>query len=269
MNAQMTDTWIDTLYAQARREAGLPARSQRDGIVMRAPTLDAACRDLPTQTAILGVCEDGLPLLLDLHDPAPGSLLVVSGSLPEARGVLQQAAASACLTSSRHQVQVAVISQQPYEWERCLAGVSVPEQLLGVHAPHSLEARERILALARLGNSRLLGRLQQPPILLLLDDLAWVAAADHELQVHLRWLLENGPEMMIWSIASLQEWAALEMRAWLPRFGTRVFGAVQQALAKALGAPPAMAYGAARGNGIFELKTRDGWTRFALADHPA
>ncbi|NPV55489.1 MAG: hypothetical protein HPY76_02290 [Anaerolineae bacterium] len=265
----MTDTLFDVLYDRARQELGLPTRTQTHRVTLKMPPLREVCRDLPTQTAILGVCEDGIPLLLDMHDPSPGSLLAIGESLAEVRGVLAQVAASVCLTSSCHQVQVTVISNDVPAWQKALAGAVAPTHMRGIHSPFSLEAREKVLELARLGNSRLLGRLRQPPILLVLDDLSWVRDADHEVQVYLRWLLQNGPEHMIWLLASLQEWAALEMHSWLPHFGTRVFGGVQHALAKQLDAPSSMIYGTARTNGVFEVKAQEGWTRFMLADLPA
>jgi hypothetical protein len=60
--------------------------------------------DLPLQSAILGQCEDGLPMLLDMSDPTPGAVIAIGDEREEQLELLRTAVSSLAMRSSPRRV---------------------------------------------------------------------------------------------------------------------------------------------------------------------
>ena len=80
---------------------------------MNASAVQAA--GLPGGSLLLGLAEDGLPVLLDLYDPAPGPLLVAGDGGSGKTAFLQSLARAAGLQDSSD-IQFGVITPFPEEW---------------------------------------------------------------------------------------------------------------------------------------------------------
>src|SRR5687768_18065290 len=89
--------------------------------VPAAPDLSTVLTEmgpLPRQALFLGVASDGLPVLLNLHDPHPGPMLVAGDAGSGKTVFLQTIVHSVAQTQSSEDVQYGVITDHPEEWER-------------------------------------------------------------------------------------------------------------------------------------------------------
>ena len=73
---------------------------------------------LPRQALFLGMAEDGLPVLLNLHDPNPGPMLVIGDAGAGKTAFLQSIARSLVHTHEENDVQFGVVTAHTAEWEQ-------------------------------------------------------------------------------------------------------------------------------------------------------
>ena len=66
---------------------------------------------LPPHSVILGICEDGLPFLFDLTNPAPGSLLIVGDEGSGKSRLVRSVLASAMQLSKPNQLSFSIITK--------------------------------------------------------------------------------------------------------------------------------------------------------------
>ena len=71
---------------------------------------------LPSESLFLGIASDELPVLLNLHDPIPGALLVTADPGDGKSNLLRIIAGGICRLQSPKQVKFGVISNYPDEW---------------------------------------------------------------------------------------------------------------------------------------------------------
>jgi len=84
--------------------------------VPAAPSLSTVLAEmgpLPHQSLFLGVASDGLPVLLNLHDPQPGPMLVAGDAGSGKTAFLQTLAHSVEQTHQSNDVQFGVITNYP------------------------------------------------------------------------------------------------------------------------------------------------------------
>src|SRR5262245_32000124 len=85
------------------------------------PTLNdvlAEIGPLPAEALFLGVASDHLPVLLNLHDPHPGPMLVAGDAGAGKTAFLQTIAQSVIETQRAQDVQFGIVTNYPDEWER-------------------------------------------------------------------------------------------------------------------------------------------------------
>jgi len=70
----------------------------------------------PDHTAIMGVCDDGLPILVDWTNPRPGSFLIGGSNQDGVTQLLQLAAISTLAHTPHRQLEILVLSGQPEKW---------------------------------------------------------------------------------------------------------------------------------------------------------
>lgn len=155
---------------------------------------------LPPYSAMIGVCEDGLPYLLDLADPSPGSILAVADEYCGKTRLLQAILASASALNAAEQVSFTVLAPNPGEYEM-LHGL---DSCSGVISAFDRAASEVVVELAELADQRINGRGHGPIEILAIDDLAaFMQNNDYEVNCYLNWLIANGPHGAVWPISAI------------------------------------------------------------------
>lgn len=209
----------------------------------RAPTVhDLIARlALPKNSLILGVCGDGLPLVLELSDPSPGALLFLGDEVEGMQKHLHSVLSSVCLMSDPKQVQVDIISPTP----KAFAGPNPYPHIRKIHLPDQDEMYELLGSLFELIEQRqrkensLAGKFLKefmppnkgPVRILVIDQVDMLV--EHlapESLAYLRWLLRRGPAANVWVLASLntRNAQALDGKT-LKAFGLRITGKIQNA----------------------------------------
>lgn len=190
------------------------------------PSLSEALADfpsLPREALFLGIADDALPILLNLHDPVPGPLLVAADEGAGKTAFLQLVARAIAEIHEPGEVQFGVITAYPEEWK----GYEEFPHCAGIFAAYQKNAMDFIISLgewAHVNKSR-------QAIVLLVDDLSRMEEADSEAKDTLRWLLLRGPSRHVWPIVSLNPSQSESVLPWLELFRTRIFGRIQNARA--------------------------------------
>ncbi len=186
---------------------------------------------LPAQTAILGICDDGYPVLFDLMDERPGALLVMGATGSGKTRLLKMIVKSAVSLNSPYEVKYSLITSQPEEWAdlnqtggHCHSAAADYEDAAG----------ENIIRLAETASARKTGRQEGAAILLVVDDLRFIITADSDVRLNFEWLLKNGPASGIWPVVALAEHNALDMPRIISQFHTRIIGRMPAASSKRL-----------------------------------
>jgi hypothetical protein len=185
--------------------------------------------DLPEQTAVIGVCEDGLPVLLDLHDPSPGSLLVIGDEAERQRDLLRAAVASLAWRVPPSSAQFIVFSVQPDEWWRWIVARGFDRHCLAVEYAEADSVQDLILRMADWTEQRRLGQRSGPPVLLIADSLSFLPDLEDDVRLNFEWLAHEGPPAQIWPLAAIssEQAAALGPRM-LRAFQGSVLGYMRQ-----------------------------------------
>lgn len=172
-----------------------------------APVLEAVLEqtgELAPFSALLGLCEDGLPCLLDLTNPAPGSLLVVGDAQSGKTHLIQSLLASVTRLNTAEQVSYHLVVRNPLEFQ---------SQALARHCRDILPSGDPqipglLLDLSREVQARRRNGVQKaaerPAVMLCIDDLAgMLQGLDADGVARLHWLAKHGPRSRVWIIASL------------------------------------------------------------------
>src|SRR5271157_4351060 len=179
---------------------------------------------IPPQTAFLGVCEDGQPVLFDLTDHRVGPLLIMGDASSGKTILLKVLVQSAVSINSPSEINYLVFSQKPEDWqdltsEGLRSGHCLTETIKGPQ-----ETAEWLMNLSDMVEKRYNGKELSAPLLVILDDLRFVLGADSSVRLNLEWLLKIGPSMHIWPIVTLRTPDALAMGRWTSQFRTRFLG---------------------------------------------
>jgi hypothetical protein len=191
--------------------------------VPAAPSLGDSLSELgplPREALLLGLASDGLPVLLNLHDPHPGPLLIAADPGTGKTALLQMIAQAAADMHAVEDVQFGVITNYPDEWEH-LAGF---EHCVGIFPTYHDSAIDFLSSLSGWAHAN---KGSQQSILLLVDDLESMEHIDFDAQQTLRYLLLRGPARRVWPVISMNAERALRVDAWLEAFRTRIFGSIQ------------------------------------------
>src|SRR5512146_3059801 len=71
---------------------------------------------MPQEALFLGVASDGLPVLLNVHDPVPGPILIAGDAGTGKTALLQTIALAAGMTHQPEQLQFGALTSHPDEW---------------------------------------------------------------------------------------------------------------------------------------------------------
>lgn len=188
------------------------------------PSLTEALSDLaplPRASLFFGIAEDGLPVLLNLHDPLPGPLLVCAESGAGKTAFLKVVAQAVVEIHDPNEVQFAVLTAHPEEWK----GFDPHAHCAGIFPLYDKAAMDFIFSLGKWAHENK----PRQFIALLVDDFSRMEEADPEAKDTLRWLLLRGPTRRVWPIVSLDPKQSESVLPWLELFRTRIFGRIQNA----------------------------------------
>ena len=226
-----------------------------------APSLDQILSEmgpLPRQALFIGIASDGLPVLLNLHDPTPGPMLVLAEKGAGKTTFLRSIGRSLSLTHSEDDAQYGVITTSPDEWEQ----VEKTVHRVGIFDVTQAGAQELVQSLASWAHSN---RNTTQSVLILIDGLEAVVNMHPDAVQHFRWLLLRGPARRVWPIVTLDAKRYGEVLPWLETFRTRVFGRVADAqISRALGGDQKSALDQLEPGVEFSLRENNGWLRFWL-----
>src|SRR6266498_2197486 len=213
---------------------------------------------LPREALFLGIAADGLPLLLNLHDPHPGPMLIIGEAGAGKTAFLQSIAQSVVQTHHESEVQFGVITNRIDEWK----DMETTPHRAGIFDVNQANAQELILSLAAWAHSN---KNAEQSVLLLIDDLESIAKLEFDALQNFRWLLLRGPARRVWPFITMSAERYGQVLAWLEIFRTRVFGRIENArVAEALGGDKASALDQLEARRQFSLRENGSWLRFSL-----
>ncbi len=185
------------------------------------PTLpDALARigPIPPYSLLFGVATDGLPLLLDLRNPAPGPILVAgdrgSGKTSFLLGLIQ----AAIHLNPPETVRFAVLTDFPDEW----ANIPISSHFMGVWPAYAPSTPDMLFDLATWVDA---GGDEQSTILLW-DGLDAILHMDENTQDVFRYLLLHGSKARLWPIVTVNSFRGMKMPEWTEFFRTRIYGRI-------------------------------------------
>ncbi len=234
------------------------ARRSQSQPVPALPSLSevlAEFHPMPSEAMFMGVASDGFPVLLNLHDPMPGPILI-SGDAGSGKTRLLQIIASAVGQMHRSEdVQFGVLTSHPDEWN----GLEEIPNNVGVFPLYHQSAEDFILSLASWAHGN---KTSQQTVILLLDDLEAATNMDFDAKQNLRWLFLRGPARRVWPITTVNTNCVENISPWLDAFRTRIFGSIQNSNnARSLNAENA-ALEALNIGTQFAMREGDHWLKF-------
>ncbi len=186
----------------------------------------ASTGPLPPYTIVIGACDDGCHLFLDLTDPHPGSLLIAGDSGSGKTRLVTSILTTAILVNTPRQARFAVLTPRPDEYTR----FSSAPHCFQVIPTYATEMDDLLTGMVELTEQRRTGRLPGAAVILAIDDLAnlW-QQLDGNLRDALAWLIRHGPESGVWPIASLDTTTMMDgdladLPDLLGLFNTRLIG---------------------------------------------
>ncbi|MEW5827941.1 MAG: FtsK/SpoIIIE domain-containing protein [Chloroflexota bacterium] len=211
------------LVLQALAELAPELENAHTDLGPALPTLSEVLTELgplPREALFLGIAEDGLPVLLDLGDPAPGPLLVAGDEKTGKTTFLKTIVHAAAAMHEPEGLQFGVVTANPEEWEQ---ENELPNSA-GVYPVYDNSAMDFILGLTAWAHNN---RGSRQAVLLLIDDLESLAKLDFDARQNLRWLLLRGPNRRVWPVATLNAGRSGKSLEWLESFRTRIFGRIR------------------------------------------
>lgn len=207
-------------FAELRPEIDAAHQSQPVPALPALSDVIAEYGPMPPEALFLGVASDGLPVLLNLHDPVPGPILILGDASTGKTALLQTVATAAGMMHQPAQLQFGALTSHPDEWS-ALESIS---NNVGIFPFYHKSSEDFILSLASWAHGN---KSSKQSVLLFLDDLESVTDLDLDAQQNLRWLLLRGPARRVWPIITLNPNRMEAVQSWLEAFHTRVFGPIQ------------------------------------------
>jgi hypothetical protein len=215
---------------------------------------------LPREALLLGLASDGLPVLLNLHDPHPGPLLVAGDPGTGKTALLQMIAQAAAAMHEPGELQFGALTDYPDEWGH----LAELEHCVGIFPTYHDSAMDFLHSLSGWAHAN---RGSQQSILLLIDDLESMEHIDFDARQTLRWLLLRGPSRRVWPLITMNAQRASQVDSWLEAFRTRVFGVIQDdRTAESLTGLPGATLKHLQAGLQFALREEGDWLKFWIPE---
>jgi hypothetical protein len=212
---------------------------------------------LPSEALLLGLADDGLPVLLNMWDPTPGPILVAGDAGSGKTDFLKVIAGFVLSSRQPREVQYGVITDRPHEWH----GHVESGHCIGIFSMSQQNVTKFVQALTVWID---MARTSRQSVLLLMDGLEDFAAWDGRLNQNLQKILLHGPAKKLWPVVTLNLESCHNARPWLKYFRTRVFGHSQHASFIDDEAGQHARCGTLSKGREFSLKEASQWIRFRI-----
>ena len=182
---------------------------------------------LPPYSIIIGGCDDHSHLFMELTDPAPGSILITGDDQSGRSRLLDSILYSSVVLNSPRRVRYAIIAPDLTGLEY----LTTRPQCYQASMTDTSGAIDLIYELAEIADYRRNNQQTGSVIILAVDDLACLLSTmDDEMVEQLRWLVKVGPEVQIWTIATLnsQDVPVIDLD-FLNKFGHCLIGSIATA----------------------------------------
>ncbi len=254
----MKKTNLYPLVLEALVELGPEIAAAKSAVYPSYPTLDDVLLELgplPHEALFLGMAEDGLPVLLNLHDSVPGPLLVIGDEGAGKTALLRTIAETVSRTLNPQNVQFGVLTPSIEEW----TGIGAEDSCAGIIPIHENRAMDFVLSL----NAWAHANKSKQVVLLLLDGLDKVFQWNPNAIDDLRWLLMRGPARRVWPIVTLNTNRRNQAEPFLQHFRTTIYGRIKEGLnSENNQIPPNINMEAVHGAFQFAMKEGSNWLGF-------
>ena len=187
--------------------------------------------NIPESTAYLGK-SGRMPVLFDLEDPRPGSVLMVNDHLPSIRKLMTVMMKSLVTYSQPSSLQFITISHYPQKWMDTIQDFD-PQYLYcaGVSGEYEDAAEDWIHYLAKKADDRNSGRNTGPAAILFIDDCDLINQMGIQARLNYEWLINHGAAARIWVVSGLDLGKNPDLLKPFDQYKTRIFGNIDRKLA--------------------------------------
>lgn len=156
---------------------------------------------LPAYSTVLGICQDGLPLVLDLNDPDPGAILISGGRQTGKTRLLRSILFSACTTNNIEQLYFYLVTPEPGNH----GDLEHLAHCYGLFSSYDKAACELVVELADLVEQRKSSRHLGVKCVLAIENLyEFIKHQDFDVVNHLIWLYRFGANNGIRLISTIE-----------------------------------------------------------------
>ncbi|MEN8240451.1 MAG: hypothetical protein ABFS17_00905 [Chloroflexota bacterium] len=192
-------------------------------------TLEAVCqqqRILPAYSLVLGLCEDQLPLVLDLTEPTTGSLLIAGDSGFANTTMLHSILTSAFLLNTESEVNIHLISPQADS----LTHFHNQRNFKISYQPERKECEIVLEEMTSLIESRQQRSKSDPIHVLFIDslDILWNTLSP-QARIWLNWITTYGPQHGMMVIGTLEtDYLSPRLHQLVDCFPSRIMGSMRK-----------------------------------------
>ena len=233
----MTDLSIKNIAPYPLKQArhSHPAQDVLRGASITVEKLIDRFASVPSMTALLGMVGEDLPVLFDLSDSKPGSILMVNDHLPSLRRLMMVMVQTIGAYTSSYDFQYVVISDFPEKWMEAVAAFDNNyAYCAGVVGGYENSAEDWILFLANKAEARINGKQKGAALVLFIDDISLIEKMDMQVRLNYEWLLKYGAQAQIWLVAGLDLQKDCNYQKYLEQFKTKIYGQVEDRMAQKL-----------------------------------